>query len=252
MQETVDNFIVDFEIDPKTGKEKHDYLLNGKTITGVTSILKILSKGDAITQWAANQAAESFATQVQKWMNDGRGSFDLGILKDSARYAWKGNRDGAGKFGKNVHKAIENWIKKEPISTLTPEETTAYENFKTWATLYNVKFLMSEKAVYSKTFWYAGTIDVVMEMDGKVWVGDIKTSASIYPDFFLQTAAYQNALVERGFDRPIEGNVVINVRKNGTLDVKKSYGYERNLEGFLSALKVYRIRQELESELKIK
>lgn len=43
---------------------------------------------------------------------------------------------------------------------------------------------------------YAGTIDVLAEIDGKFGVLDIKTSQGIYRDYNLQTAAYMDALLD--------------------------------------------------------
>lgn len=44
---------------------------------------------------------------------------------------------------------------------------------------------------------YAGTIDVVALVDGKLGILDIKTSQEIYRDYNLQTAAYMAALREQ-------------------------------------------------------
>lgn len=246
----IDEFKVDFGIDPKTGKEKHDYLLNGKPLTGVTSILKVIGKGDFITQWAATLSAKKFSDDVQAWMNSGY-TFNLATTYEDSRYQWKKELEAAGKFGKNVHGAVEDFIKGDPIRPLTEKEAAAYQNFVTWARTNGIKFLKSEQSVYSKEFWYAGTIDLVFEdLEGRVWIGDVKTSSAIYPEHFFQTAAYQRALVERGFDREIHGHIVLNLKKDGKFNIKKSYGYERNFEAFLAALKIYKIKADLESELK--
>lgn len=249
-----DNFVVDFGIDPKTGREKHDYLLNGKPLNGVTSILKILGKGDALTQWSANLAAKSFSENVMDWLNTGMENLDMEFVIQTAKYKWKEELASAGKFGKNVHKAVEMFVKKESsVLALDTRELRAYENFKHWFENEKMVCLDSEKPVYSKTHWYAGTIDLILQDSlGKVWIADVKTSSSIYPEYFFQTAAYQCALLERGFDKPIEGHIIINVKKDGKVDIKKSYGYERNLKAFLCALEVFRTKQDLENELQIK
>ncbi len=229
-QNSIDTFVKDFSFDPKTGKDRHDYLLNGKPLTSVTTILKIIGKGDFITQWASNLAVEE---------ND--------------KYAWKKALEKAGKFGTNVHKAVELFVtNSESGVALTSQEQTAFDNFKNWYVTNNVKLIESEKTVYSKSSWYAGTIDLILEIEGKIWIADVKTSSAIYPEYFFQTAAYQKALVELGFDREITGHIIINVKKTGEIVVKRSYGYERNLEAFLNALEIYRIKADLEKELKIK
>ena len=53
-----------------------------------------------------------------------------------------------------------------------------------------------EQKIVSKKHGYAGTIDVLADVDGKIGVLDIKTSQAIYRDYGIQTAAYVEALHE--------------------------------------------------------
>ena len=52
-----------------------------------------------------------------------------------------------------------------------------------------------ERRIMHPEYRYAGTIDVLARINGKFGVLDIKTSQSIYRDYNLQTAAYQEALL---------------------------------------------------------
>lgn len=54
-----------------------------------------------------------------------------------------------------------------------------------------------ESRVVSFKHRYAGTIDVLAEINGKLGVLDIKTSVAIYRDYGLQAAAYVEALSEK-------------------------------------------------------
>lgn len=241
----------------KFDEAEHAYTLNGKFLPSVTTILKVISKGDAITQWSANLTAKTFSSEIESFLNAGR-PLDHGFLSsvnDKARYAWKDNMSTAGSFGTNVHKAIENYVKQGPLYEpvgLIDTELTAFNNFRNWWEGEDARMILSEEKVYSKELWYAGTIDLVLETKEGIWIGDVKTSASIYPEYFFQTAAYERALRERGFDKKIVGHVIINVRKDGKVDVKRSYGYTDNLAAFLGAYTVYKRKQALEAELGIK
>jgi len=53
-----------------------------------------------------------------------------------------------------------------------------------------------ESQIISKKHRYAGTIDVLAEINGKLGVLDIKTSQAVYRDYGIQTAAYVAALKE--------------------------------------------------------
>jgi hypothetical protein len=51
-----------------------------------------------------------------------------------------------------------------------------------------------EKRIINFDERYSGTVDAIVEMDGKIGVLDIKTSQAIYRDYCLQTSAYMAPL----------------------------------------------------------
>lgn len=53
-----------------------------------------------------------------------------------------------------------------------------------------------ERRILHSEHRYAGTIDVLAKINGKLGVLDIKTSQGIYRDYNLQTAAYTEALLD--------------------------------------------------------
>ncbi len=50
--------------------------------------------------------------------------------------------------------------------------------------------------MYSDKYGYAGTMDAVMEIEGKTYIVDFKTSKDIFDDYLLQAAAYKMAYEE--------------------------------------------------------
>jgi hypothetical protein len=54
-----------------------------------------------------------------------------------------------------------------------------------------------ETRIVSKKHNYAGTLDVLAEVDGRLGVLDLKTSLAIYRDYGIQAAAYVEALKEQ-------------------------------------------------------
>lgn len=248
-----DIFTFDESVDEATGKRRHDYVLNGKPLTGVTTILKVLGKGDVLVQWSANQTVE----YIKKESTSIRQGHETSYLVrpdtlDSAKFAWKSTRDTAGDFGTNVHKAIEEWIKEDKnFPILTETEQKAFDNFRDWSNTNKVTFVESEKRLYSKKHWYAGTLDLLMEVDGKLYIGDIKTSAGIYPEHFFQMAGYDIALNEMSDKyRDIEGYIVVNLKKDGKITWKKSYDRKGNIEAFEACLTLHRQKALLENTLK--
>lgn len=55
---------------------------------------------------------------------------------------------------------------------------------------------LMERRIIHPEFRYAGTVDAVAEINGRLGILDIKTSKAIYRDYNLQTAAYFDALKE--------------------------------------------------------
>lgn len=208
----------------------HRHKLNGKALTGVTTVLGVISKGDGLIQWSANQAVE--------WLKENPGDYD------GAKTAWKGTRDKAAEQGTDVHAIIEelvnNAINAHGKLLIDTHENKQVDNFIKWAITNDVEFLESEKNIYSKELWIGGICDLVFRKGGKIYIGDIKTSKSVYPTYFWQTAAYQFMLQEMGFYPDVYGFCVIRIGKDGTFETQENYAYEDNIDGFKSALNIYR------------
>lgn len=112
--------------------------------------------------------------------------------------------------GKIVHEIIEGLIMNKPI--LVPEDyigfKNAFEDFLKNYSLFSRKEWL-EKKVKHPRFRYAGTFDILGEIDGQFSLIDIKTSSSVYEDYRLQTSAYIMALNEEPWLRDNYGRKII-------------------------------------------
>lgn len=97
--------------------------------------------------------------------------------------------------GTLIHETIEAILRHDPV--VVPESIKpaigAFMNF------YNKNDVIAhkiEERVISKKHHFAGTMDVLAEINGKLGVLDIKTSIAIYRDYSMQTSAYIEALRE--------------------------------------------------------
>lgn len=150
------------------------------------------------------------------------------------------------KYNELTKEEKEKWGYPEmPIDEKLNQQIT---NFIQWSEKNCVKFLASEKRLYSEKYWTAGTCDVIFEIKGKKYVGDIKTSSGIYDRTpFFQVAAYRMMCEEMG-EKDFAGTIIINLKKNGSFDedndVYCSEEYESELSGFLACLTLYRKLQE--------
>lgn len=227
-------------------KEQHIHELKvggeWKPLIGVTSALQIIAKPQLI-QWAANMAVEYIESHItlqnETWA----------ALFKEAKTAHRRKKEEAGQKGTDVHKEIENLV-AGLIATnngvFKGDETSGIpqiQKFIDWAVENKVKFLESEKHVFSESLWIGGILDLVLEMDGKKLIADIKTSSGIYNEAFFQMGAYDLCLEEMG--EKVDGYLVINLKKTGEFDLKIAENKELNKKAFLSALELYKITSSL-------
>lgn len=235
----------------------HKYFLDGKAMTGVTTILGVIAK-PMLIQWAANEAVKYIRENAN--IVDVEAGFDLEVWEDllkAASVAHRKKKEAAGDKGKDVHAQIEVLIKSS-LDTGTPISGTSdneqVQHFIDWAVSNKVKFLVSEEKVFSRKLWVAGTIDFVCEIDGEVWIGDIKTSSAIYPEHFFQTAGYQKLMEDMadgdgGMPVNVKGHIILNVRKDGTFEEKRSISNSDNLSAFMAALTLYRVQEKVKDTI---
>ncbi len=222
---------------------KHQYTLGGKKIDGVTSILKIINK-PALIGWAVKTDLAHLRAALLESPNLTESSLNELIKEASNRH--ENIKTVSADFGTNVHQAIEYYIKgdAEALNQLTEklndEEIEAIKTFISWAEKSVGKFVDSERVVYSRKNRYCGTLDFTAFLkDGTgLYVGDIKTTGHIYPEYFLQTAAYEMAFREEtGLN--IEGRIIVRL-KAGELETRITKDKTKDGAAFKAILKAYR------------
>jgi genome maintenance exonuclease 1 len=128
-------------------------------------------------------------------------------------------------IGKAVHDYLEAYIKdklgikvtltQEIAETLKRDEAkNSIKAFVKWEKENNVEWLSSEMVVASHEHKFAGTLDFLAKVNGKLTLGDFKTSSMISEETYLQTAAYQICLEEMEV-KGIQQRLVIRIPKDG-------------------------------------
>jgi hypothetical protein len=189
---------------------------------GVTTILgQTLAKD--LMQWAVDCACEYLETKLPVITGE-----DLKTAADQ----YKVKRDAGGSTGTEAHALVEGYLKGSipAIDSSSKEAINAYLAFVKWFEEVKPKVLNVEEVIFSREFQYAGTYDCMLEIDGKVYLCDLKTTNAsrkapngVYAENFLQLGAYAAAHEEqRKIDTSlpeIEGLMVISAKKNGKLDI---------------------------------
>lgn len=226
---------------------KHLYTVNGKKVDGVTSVLQVINK-PALMYWAVNQAIGYMKTHLKP----GKAYDEIQIQKllDDAKYIHRHKKDEAANLGSKVHEWLDQHIKGEkPTPFVHDIMRRSCEKFLSWEKDNKVEFIKNERIVYSKQHNYAGTFDFLAKINGKLWLGDIKTSSGIWDEYWFQTAAYRQAYNEE-YDEDIEGEIIVRVGKDGSLEVKDTNdpyvtNYKINRDAFNNALGLHRALNQL-------
>jgi len=223
----------------------HRYTIGKNACVGVTTVLATLAK-PALIPWAVNMTLES----VKSHFLPGKKYDEVQIseMLAEAKMAHRKKKEGAADIGSMVHAWIESYIKGEkPEMPINPQMLHAVEGFLKWVKEKKVIFMESERVIYSKKYNFAGTVDFTCKIDGKKYVGDIKTSNAIYSEYLLQVSAYRYALQEEDEDI-YDGMLIIRVPKTAEeVEVLEFNDYQENAKTFLYLLQVYNRLQILKN-----
>lgn len=107
----------------------------------------------------------------------------------------------AGEEGSQVHHACERICLGKKVTWLDENHNAKYSlhvwqqilRFADFWRKYKPELVALEYHVYNDEQKYAGTIDIVCRINGKLWIIDIKTSAAIQETYYLQLASYRKA-----------------------------------------------------------
>jgi hypothetical protein len=122
----------------------------------------------------------------------------------------------AGDEGTQVHNAIEKYLNGESIRWIESDGRVNYHThvwkmilaFTDFWSTYKPTLILSEEFMYSDVHKYSGTLDLLVEIAGKKWLLDIKTSNNIHESYHLQMSAYTKAYEER-FNQTVDHNGII-------------------------------------------
>lgn len=213
----------------------HRYRVDEKAVTGVTTIMgKVLAK-PGLMLWPLNMALKHLDNKI--------GDGDLVLISradlEDARNAHVTKRDAGADTGTIVHGLVEQYLAGNEVNVLESdalpsEAISAYSAFRAWDSRVQPKTVAVEQVVYSHALNYAGTFDSILEIDGKTYLCDLKTTNAsrdapkgVYAENFIQLGAYYYAYEEqRQYELAnggtnlveIDDLLVISCRKDGRLN----------------------------------
>lgn len=212
---------------------KHLYTRDGEPVQGVTSVLDVINKPRLIP-WAVNVVTKRISNELQ------HGTYsqeDVAGIIAKAKSEHTKIKNVASDKGRTVHQCAEALIKGEPFEEPSNAESSAkLQSFKNFCKDYQVEFIDSERVIYSEAEDFCGTFDFTCKINGKTYLGDLKTGKSIHNRYFLQIAAYQKALQEEtGID--LYGRLILRTGVDGyELRIRDNSTYDEDYGAFRSAL----------------
>jgi len=183
-------------------ESNHRYKLDGKPVTGVTTILNGGIPKPALVWWAGGVVAK-FVVDPE---NAGTVAELLAGDQDSAvkflQLLPNQERDSAAERGTEVHDLAEKLATTGEVDA--PEELVGFiEGYLDFLDRWQITPVLVEVVLANREHWYSGKVDLLAtspllmsqaDIDaGKVIQIDLKTSKGVYFETALQTAAYARA-----------------------------------------------------------
>lgn len=188
--------------------QTHGYFLkDGTKVPSVTTVLGRFRESGGLLRWAYQTGCEH------------------GRLRTEGKPCPRDLYDVSGRaadIGTAVHAMAEARVKGqdahaelERVAPLRDPEfyakaLQAFGAFEAWMRMTRVEIIYTEVPVVSEKYRFGGTLDFIGRIDGKLMMGDFKTSNAVYGDHLAQIAAYREAWNETHPDEQLEpgGNIL--------------------------------------------
>lgn len=163
-----------------TRRTKNDYVLaDGTWVPGVTTVLDMRGKSEALVNWA---------------FNIGKKNPGLRALRDYV--------DDLADIGSAAHDMLDAIIKdkRADLGDFTPNEIAAASNsvrkYEQWAKGKELTILATDLPLVSEDHRFGGKLDVFVSINGVPTVMDFKTGKHIWAGHIVQVVAYAELLKE--------------------------------------------------------
>jgi len=210
----------------------------GNSLLSVTGITGVIDKSAALMGWAVNQMGEYL-------LNSGQEKITQEII-DKAKKEYRRIKKEAADVGTLIHEWVSNWILGKKPEMPTDEKVlngiTAFLKFQKEN---KIKWLESERIVYSRKYKFAGILDAIGKKGKDLVLFDFKSSNGIYNEMRFQVAGYQIAWEEETGKRFNKRQILRFGKENGEFEVAELNEDEKDKKAFLACLTLKRRLKEL-------
>lgn len=166
----------------------HGYLLDGQKILSVTKILNLGLPKPALINWAASEAAQAAWELQDRNEQLGFSEFIAHVAKAHER-----KRNTAAVKGTAVHGYGQRLAHGERVEGIPDEVAKKVDQYVRFLDEWQITVIVTEAPICNLSAPYGGTFDIVFTsplFPGRVFLGDIKTSKSVWGDNALQLEGY--------------------------------------------------------------
>lgn len=209
----------------------------------VTTIVGIQDKSGPLTQWAANCAALMLLQKLDQHIESVAASMPnpesvqadrimvsqatVRSWHDDLRFRFRNVKKEAAEIGTLAHDYLEAHLKhvhlgmdqpRRPVAegkiteSMAEKANNSIDAALQWFTCHKLKLVSTEGMLASLEHGYAGRQDWKMYVDGELCNGDFKTGSGLYPEVFMQLAAYRQAEFEMS-DHGVKASYAIHIDK---------------------------------------
>lgn len=166
---------------------------DGRRVPGATTITGLLNKPYLIA-WANKLGLEGI---------------------DSSKYT-----DEAAKVGTLAHQMVQDHLQGNTTVTKQYSQeqidlaSNSFLSYLHWEEGHKVQPIICEDPMVSEKRLYGGTVDCYCLLDGIPTLVDFKSGKAIYDEYFVQTSAYKELLIEHG--HPVEQIKILRIGRDET------------------------------------
>ena len=223
----------------------------GVVIPSVTTATGIIDKSGPLMWWVAEMMG-LFLTDNWDIKKIKKESEKMALI-DTAKKEYRRAKEAAADIGTEIHQWVSDWIGgKKPDMPEDEKVVNGITAFLKFQKEHKVKWLESERIIYSKKHNYAGILDAVGRINGKgeLVLIDFKSSKSIYDDMRFQVAGYQIAFEEETGAKIDKRMIIRFGKEDGEFEAVELDEDEADKKIFLACLQVAKRMKELKKKTK--
>lgn len=123
-----------------------------------------------------------------------------------------------------------------------------FQAFEDWACMTKLEIIHTEVPMVSEALMCGGTLDWIGRLDGKLVLGDFKTSSAVYTEHLVQVSAYRAMWNETHPDEQLEGG--IHILQFGKEAGDFAHHHYPDLSDAFALFKLYRCAYKVDQELR--